>query len=364
MPANWPAPTAIEADAVTRLGDDLAATGYAEFCATFSPLAPRLERWAEHRPDAPPDLRGVIDLFLLGRPASLDSLPPRLRGTAQELAEVGVLVSNAPGTVRTPGLVLLPVLGYWLFFQRPTRDPKLYFGDDSVALACRVRPRHGGATLDLCAGPGIQSLVASSFSASVTAVEINPIASQIARLNAVINRRDDRITVLDGDLFAPLPPGERFDHITANPPLLPVPPGLRYPFVGDGGVDGLAVTRRILEGLPAHLADGGSAQIIATSLSDGVLPFIAEPLAKWCANRGMDLRLTVAAHVPLRPGTPMFDGLAATAGSAEAPGLLQEFLTVTGATHLATCFLLVQHGGGHLTIQDMSREWLSGLWFI
>ncbi len=37
----------------------------------------------------------------------------------------------------------------------------------------------------------------------------------------------------------------RFDLICMNPPLLPIPSGLGYPFIGDGGPDGLAVTRRV-----------------------------------------------------------------------------------------------------------------------
>jgi release factor glutamine methyltransferase len=358
-----PASPAIEGLSLARLGPELSRTGYAEFCATFSPLAPRLECWIAHREDAPLDLRGLIDLFLLARPARWDDLPAGIRDVAEMLADAGILIA-ADGTVRTPGLVLLPVLGYWLFFQKPARNPKLYFGDDSAALAHRLRPQPGGTTLDLCAGPGIQSLVASGISRSVTAVEINPAAAQLAGLNAVLNCREDRITVLTGDLYEPLPPDMRFDHIVANPPLLPVPPGMRYPFVGDGGADGLAVTRRIVMGMPSRLDRDGTAQLIGTGLSDGLIPFVVDELGEWARTTGLDIWLTVAAHVPLAAGTPMFDGLVETAGGGAAREQFGSFLTERGATHLAAYFLFVRWGRGRLMVQDMSRDELSGLWFV
>ncbi len=241
---------------------------------------------------------------------------------------------------------LLPVFGYWLFFQKPTRNPALYFGDDSVALACRIRPRHGGSTLDLCAGPGIQSLVASGISGSVTAVEINPAAAEIAKLNVMINRRDDRISVLTGDLYEPLSPDLRYDHVVANPPLLPVPRNMQYPFVGDGGPDGLTVTRRILSGLPTRLHPAGTAQIIGTCLSDGILPFAADEMAEWTRRTDMDLRMTVAAHVPLSPGTPMFQGLVETAGGPDLAESFASFLAARARRVLGNLLSACEVGSG------------------
>jgi len=51
------------------------------------------------------------------------------------------------------------------------------------------------------------------------AVDINPVAVRCARANAVLNGLDDRIHVLEGDLFDPLPGNARFDLVAFNPPF-------------------------------------------------------------------------------------------------------------------------------------------------
>ena len=56
--------------------------------------------------------------------------------------------------------------------------------------------------------------------------------------------------------------GTSFDVILANPPFVPVPPALngvvrRYDVFADGGADGEALLRRILQGLPCRLRAGG-----------------------------------------------------------------------------------------------------------
>jgi release factor glutamine methyltransferase len=124
--------------------------------------------------------------------------------------------------------------------------------------------------LDLCTGSGcIAAAVAHHVKgASVVATEINPAAAVLARRNVERLGLSERVIVEEGDLFGPL---ERmverlpFQLILGNPPYVPTGqiPGLDKnvrdfePVVAlDGGLDGLAIHRRILEEAPGHLSAG------------------------------------------------------------------------------------------------------------
>ena len=72
--------------------------------------------------------------------------------------------------------------------------------------------------LDLGTGSGVGAVFAARLGASVTAVDINPEAVRCARINALLNRVDDRIEVRRGDLFEPVQ-GERFELVLFNPPF-------------------------------------------------------------------------------------------------------------------------------------------------
>jgi release factor glutamine methyltransferase len=87
----------------------------------------------------------------------------------------------------------------------------------------------------------------------------------VARANALANKVDGRIKVLQGDLFEPLAPGVRFDAVVSNPPYVSSGEiaGLstevrREPLTAlDGGADGLALLRRIIAGAGSRLKPGG-----------------------------------------------------------------------------------------------------------
>jgi release factor glutamine methyltransferase len=123
----------------------------------------------------------------------------------------------------------------------------------------------GGAALDLGTGSGALAiaLALGRPAAAVTAVDLSPGALEVARANAAA--LGAAVTFLQGDLYAPLPEGARFDVIVSNPPYVPTGElaGLqrevqREPRLAlDGGADGLAVLRRVVTGAPARLAAGG-----------------------------------------------------------------------------------------------------------
>lgn len=158
-------------------------------------------------------------------------------------------------------------------------EPVMYLGRDSIGLAMaapRAATRHH---LDLCTGSGVQALVAASYAEQVIGVDINPRALRFARFNAAWN--DVRnATFLPGDLYEPVR-GRRFGSVTANPPFVPSPSSnLAF---RDGGADGEAVLRRIIEGAPAHLEPEGRLSIV-TDLA--AVTQYAEKLSGWWGQTG------------------------------------------------------------------------------
>ena len=92
---------------------------------------------------------------------------------------------------------------------------------DSFLLGDFVRPRRGDRVCDLGAGTGLLGLLllARQGGLSVTDVEIQDAACDLARRTAELNGLSDRITVLQADLrdLSALPHGA-FDAVVSNPP--------------------------------------------------------------------------------------------------------------------------------------------------
>ena len=128
--------------------------------------------------------------------------------------------------------------------------------------------------VDLCTGSGaIACALATRQPAwQVWAVDLAPPALACARANVARLGLGARVRVLEGDLFAPLPQlaAGGVDLVVANPPYLATPglPDLPVEVRDweprealDGGIDGLAVVRRVLRDAPAWLRPGGRALV-------------------------------------------------------------------------------------------------------
>lgn len=72
--------------------------------------------------------------------------------------------------------------------------------------------------LDVGAGSGALALFAARRGAAVTALDINPLAVEAVRRNAVANNLS--VQALQSDLFDQLPP-QNFDYLLINPPYYP-----------------------------------------------------------------------------------------------------------------------------------------------
>lgn len=147
--------------------------------------------------------------------------------------------------------------------------PRSYIGEllSERLMAVVAEPAAVGRVLDLCTGSGALAILAAmAFPyASVDASDISPDALAVAMRNVAEYGLEDRIRLVQSDLFQGLG-GQRYDLIISNPPYVSAaeiaefPPEHRAePLIAHaGGGDGLAIVRRILESAKAHLNPGGA----------------------------------------------------------------------------------------------------------
>jgi release factor glutamine methyltransferase len=114
--------------------------------------------------------------------------------------------------------------------------------------------------------------------ASVTAVDLSRPALDVAARNAARHGVGERIRFLQGDLFAPIPGGERFDFVLTNPPYIAseeierLPVGVRdyEPHLAlDGGPAGYAVFDRLIRQAKDYLVGGGYLIVEIGSAQEG-----------------------------------------------------------------------------------------------
>jgi ribosomal protein L3 glutamine methyltransferase len=120
--------------------------------------------------------------------------------------------------------------------------------------------------LDLCTGSGCLAILASRHfsNARVDAVDISKGALEVAARNIADYGLEDRVRLHRGDLFGPLG-AARYDLIISNPPYVDAQGMAALPrecraepkLAFDGGADGLAIIRRILDEAAAHLTPQG-----------------------------------------------------------------------------------------------------------
>jgi len=175
----------------------------------------------------------------------------------------------------------------------------VYFGEDSQFLRSQLSPRHGDVCLDLCTGSGVQALRLAPLAARVDGVDLNPAAVRLAAMNAVLNELDDRVRVYQGDLWEPFPAATQWDYVVSNPPLVPVPEGVKFPLSGHGGADGLEIVRRILTALPERLSPRGRCVLIGACTGDAATPTVVAEARELLAG-SMNVVAFQLLKVPLR----------------------------------------------------------------
>jgi ribosomal protein L3 glutamine methyltransferase len=123
-----------------------------------------------------------------------------------------------------------------------------------------------GNVLDMCTGSGCLAILAAyAFpDAHVDAVDLSADALDVAQYNVTDYSLEDRISLIESDLFAKLK-GKRYDLIISNPPYVDAPSVASLPqeykyepeLALGSGSDGLNATRTILEHAAEHLTNNG-----------------------------------------------------------------------------------------------------------
>ncbi len=156
---------------------------------------------------------------------------------------------------RYGGLIFFSDFSEW----RTRPDYVLPIGPSGHYLALLTIRCHAERALDLGCGCGIQALLASRHSRQVIAIDVNPRALALTRLNAQLNNIQN-VETRQGSYFDPIE-NQRFDLIVANLPFVISPEtGLMY---RDVDKPGNADLRERLKEIPDHLTEGGFAQILS-----------------------------------------------------------------------------------------------------
>ena len=134
---------------------------------------------------------------------------------------------------------------------------------DLVAQAPMPEVDGGAEVFDLGTGTGVLAAVLARRGASrVVATDINPRAVDSARENIRRLGLEDRVDVLEANLF---PPGQA-DLVVCNPPWLP---GTATSALELGIYDeDSSMLRGVLDGLSAHLRPGGEGWLILSDLAE------------------------------------------------------------------------------------------------
>lgn len=129
-----------------------------------------------------------------------------------------------------------------------------------------TEPGNIANVLDLCTGSGCLAIIAAHAfpNSSIDAVDLSPPALAVAERNVTDYELQDRICLIESDLFAKLD-SKRYDLIISNPPYVDAesvktlpPEYLHEPELALGsGHDGLDAARIILKNAAQHLTENG-----------------------------------------------------------------------------------------------------------
>ena len=288
---------------VTALRAALLGAGYT-YQGVADLLGPTAHR-ALSRNETTPGRRATVDgsplatlvrLWLLQMPVRVEALERALPGLVDPLCVTGLLersVSEVRARVDvrpyadddrdwwvvsdlTPGL---DGTG-----NRVGPDHVLGISPASTSLAQLTVREPVGTALDLGTGSGVQALHLAAHAGRVVATDVNPRALAIARLNAALN--EVSFDVRAGSLFEPVA-AEAFDLVVTNPPFVVSPATGERLVYRDSGLPGDEMVRRVVTGVPRHLAAGGRAQILANWVHRVGEPW-QDRVGGWLAGSGCD----------------------------------------------------------------------------
>jgi methylase of polypeptide subunit release factors len=228
----------------------------------FDSLLPHLWRTRDASP-----LATLVRLFLLGQVVPASDVRAALQPLSVDDAVQSGLLSAVAADFRA-ALQIVPFQNLWIAADWPGElpdrarasvEPVMGLAASTQALAQMMISRSGGRALDLGTGSGVLALLAARHADRVWAVDLNPRAADITKLNALLNG----VTNLDartGDLFEPVSE-QTFDLMVCNPPFVIGPTiGRLHSQTGRPADD---FCRSLVRTAPRYLRPGGFCQLVA-----------------------------------------------------------------------------------------------------
>ena len=214
-------------------------------------------------------------LILEGLSLPIDSLDPFLDAKLlkSERERLDALI-EARVTTRRPAAYLLHrayIQGVPFYVDERVIVPRSFIGELLMTAFAEANALTGDPgrvlrALDLCTGGGSLAILAARVfpNARIDAVDLSPDALEVARRNVDEHGLAERVTLIEGDLFAPLK-DRRYDLILVNPPYVAAAALAAFPpeyaaeprMAHAGGADGLDIVRRILRKATEHLTPEG-----------------------------------------------------------------------------------------------------------
>lgn len=150
-------------------------------------------------------------------------------------------------------------------------NPKDYYSSVIIAeFISNLKDIKDKNLLDMGCGSGIISIFAASKGANCTAVDKNPESVRCTKRNAEQNRVDDKIVIIESNLFTNIEEKNVYDIITFNPPYYNGEPVNNFEMAFKGG-ENLEVINAFFENAGKYLIDNGVIYLITSSDSNLIL---------------------------------------------------------------------------------------------
>jgi tRNA1(Val) A37 N6-methylase TrmN6 len=249
----------------------------------------------------PEKTRFLIQLFYLNKKLRVADVKNALGASMlADLSNLGLLISKGHYIESEYGIACFN--NHYFIHGYDDIDLKdyAYWGSDTDILA-RHLPFNFNArkVLDLCTGTGIQAILLSKSAKKIIGVELSPGAAYVARFNTILNNVENKVKILQGDLYKPVK-NKKFDLIVSNPPFIPVPDTLAYPLSGRGGEDGLLVLKSIFSNINKYMTKNGIGLLLGVTFGDCRVPFIISLLKRIAKTNKLDVDLVILQRAPKR----------------------------------------------------------------
>lgn len=303
-------------------------------------------------------------LFLAGESVSLETATQILGSQGIGLLEGMGLLSAERNAGKCHGTVALyPVDDLYIASDRWSHPDGLPWSvpDDTVYPAfipnTRLFLRHlperpTGDFLDLCAGTGAGALLAAKRgTAQAWSVDIADRSTRFAEFNRRMNGVSN-VHPVTSDLYQKLE-GRHFDFIAAHPPYVPVlqPKWIFF----SGGQDGEEITRRCIEGLPDHLADGGIFLALTMGGDRVDQPFECR-IRQWLGAREREFDIALIVRKELDPRDFALRANRETIRTREESDAWDRLFASLQVTSLVYGFVCVQRRAGTRTTFTVRRQ--------